>query len=147
MRLYEIVCAVRPDIAGDQLDTLSAKLKDIIEKRGGTIVVFDNWGMRKLAYPIDDYYDATYLLVQFSIQPEHITDIKRDLIVNDSLLRYLVIKLDKELGKKKERKKAPAPLSTEPSPNSSDDEANQQSSSLGKGGDSNDRPIENAGTE
>lgn len=144
MRLYEIVCAVRPDIAGEQLDTLSAKLKNTIEKRDGTIVVFDNWGMRKLAYPIDEYYDATYLLIQFSIQPEHITDIKRDLIVNDSLLRYLVIKLDKELGKKKERKKTiAAPSSAE---HSSNDDA-PESSSVEKGGDSDDRPIENAGTE
>lgn len=61
-----------------------------LEKHGGKIHAARRWDERRLAYPIQRRRRATYLLAYYEVPPEHITNLRRDFDLSESVLRYLI---------------------------------------------------------
>ena len=94
MRHYEIVALVHPN-QSDQLEEIVARYRKIVEDSGGSIHRYEDWGRRKLAYPIQKLYKAGYFLINIECEPTVKDEIENAFRYNDSIIRSLVIRKDK----------------------------------------------------
>ena len=94
MRNYEIVFLVHPD-QSDQTSSIISKLDKLIKDSGGYVHRSENIGNRKLAYPIQDQFKASYGLLNVECNQEAIDEIKNSFKFNDSIIRNIVLSTKK----------------------------------------------------
>ena len=90
MRHYEIVFLVHPD-QSDQTSSILSKLDKLVKDTGGTVHRIENIGNRKLAYPIQDQFKASYGLINIECNQEAVEEIKNSFKFNDSIIRNLIL--------------------------------------------------------
>ncbi|MCB2181498.1 MAG: 30S ribosomal protein S6 [Desulfobulbaceae bacterium] len=93
MRRYETISIIRPNIGEDEVKAISQKTADIIEGEGGTILNVDNWGLKKLAYPIKKEMQGYYVYTVFAGLPSSVMEMERIFRIDDRLLKYMTVKL------------------------------------------------------
>lgn len=98
MNSYETLYIVKPDVEEEARAALIAKFSDIITTNGGEIEKVDEWGMKKLAYAIDYITEGYYVLVNFKAAPELPQELERNFKINESIMRYMVIRRDEKQG-------------------------------------------------
>ncbi|MBR5720508.1 MAG: 30S ribosomal protein S6 [Bacteroidales bacterium] len=108
---YETVFIMTPVLSEDQMKETVEKFRRFLTERGAEFVHEENWGLRKLAYPIQKKSTGFYQLFEFKAEPDVIrpyeTEFKRD----ERIMRYLTVALDKyavAYNEKKRAKKASA---------------------------------------
>jgi len=96
MSNYEIVFLANPVLSDQQLDETSNKYLDFLKSKNSELINFESWGLKKLAYPIQNKTTAFYFLIE--IKTEEVAGLselellfKRD----ERVLRWLVTKMDK----------------------------------------------------
>ena len=94
MRNYEIVFLVHPD-QSDQTSSIISKLDKLIKDSGGNVHRSENIGNRKLAYPIQDQFKASYGLLNVECNQKAIDEIKNSFKFNDSIIRNIVLSTKK----------------------------------------------------
>ncbi len=94
MRDYELTYIVRPDISDDKVTAAIEQIQQLIVDQGNEVQRVDQWGRRRLAYPINDQREGHYVLLAVSINPDTIGEIERNLKLNDAILRYLLVRAD-----------------------------------------------------
>ena len=100
---YETVFILSITLGEDGITAMVQKFKDLIESNGGTIDSVDEWGKRRLAYPIKKQDDGYYTLINFKSAPEFTAELDRIYKITDGVLRSLIIK--KEIKTKIRTKK------------------------------------------
>tara|TARA_B100000029_G_scaffold134426_1_gene128747 strand:- start:1503 stop:1958 length:456 start_codon:yes stop_codon:yes gene_type:complete len=90
MRHYEIVFLVHPD-QSDQTQLVLNKFSSLVTDSGGKVHRSENIGRRKLAYPIQDQFKASYALINIECNAEVIEEIKSSFKFNDSIIRDLIL--------------------------------------------------------
>ena len=70
LRDYELVLIISPEVTDEDVPAALEKLSQFITDRGGTITEVNQWGRRKLAYPIKQFLEGNYVLTQFKIEPK-----------------------------------------------------------------------------
>ena len=90
MRNYEIVFLVHPD-QSDQTSPIISRLDKLVKESGGNVHRSENIGNRKLAYPIQDQFKASYGLLNIECNQETIDEIKNSFKFNDSIIRNLIL--------------------------------------------------------
>lgn len=93
MRHYEIVALVHPD-QSEQQDEIIDRYRRIVEDSGGTVHRCEDWGRRKLAYPIQKLFKAGYFLMNIECDPSVKEEIETVFRYNDSIIRSLVLRKD-----------------------------------------------------
>ena len=88
---YETVFILSTSLGEDGTTAMVQKFKDLIEANG-TIDSVDEWGKRRLAYPINKQDDGYYVLVNFTSAPEFTAELDRIYKITDGVLRSLIIK-------------------------------------------------------
>ncbi|WP_312693982.1 30S ribosomal protein S6 [Caproiciproducens sp.] len=88
---YETVFILSTKPGEDAVTALVQKFKDLIEANG-TIDSIDEWGKRRLAYPIKKQEEGYYTLVNFTSSPEFTAELDRIYKITDGVLRSLIIK-------------------------------------------------------
>ncbi|MEG1887410.1 MAG: 30S ribosomal protein S6 [Oscillospiraceae bacterium] len=88
---YEVVMLFSMKNGEESVNTLKEKFKELIEKNG-TIESVDEWGKRRLAYPINDELEAFYVLTNFESNTEFPAELDRVSKITDGVLRTMVIK-------------------------------------------------------
>ncbi len=96
MTNYETLYILKPDQEEEKKDALIAKFSEIITSNGGTITKTDEWGKRRLAYPIDYINDGYYVLTYFSANTELPAELERNFKISDDVIRYIVVNLDNQ---------------------------------------------------
>ena len=89
MTTYEILLLLDPEQAETRQDDIVARVRDLVEKSGGTWHSHDPWGRRRLAYPIAHKEEGVYHLVVFDADAETLEEISRVLKIDDAVLRHL----------------------------------------------------------
>jgi small subunit ribosomal protein S6 len=89
---YEILLMLDPEGAEAHQDDLIARMRDLVEKGGGTWRSHDAWGRRRLAYEIEKKPEGVYHLVVFQSGAETLDEISRVLKIDDGVLRHLATK-------------------------------------------------------
>jgi small subunit ribosomal protein S6 len=86
---YEILLMLDPEGAEAHQDDLIARVRDLVEKGGGTWRSHDAWGRRRLAYEIAKKPEGVYHLVVFESGAETLDEISRVLKIDDGVLRHM----------------------------------------------------------
>ncbi len=95
MNNYETLFVIKPELEEEATKANVQKFSDIITKNGGEIVSVDEWGKRKLAYPILDRTEGYYVLTTFKSEPTLPLELERNFKITEDIMRYLVKRLDK----------------------------------------------------
>ena len=93
VRTYELMVVLTPDIAEDQMPAAIERVSEHLTANGGEIselITTSPWGRRRLAYPIRDFRDGFYALYHFTLDPQRVGEVERDLRLNNQVLRSLV---------------------------------------------------------
>ncbi len=95
MRKYEVVMIFEPSLEEDKRNRLTERLQTIINDDGKVLEV-DEWGLRKLAYPINDIPEGYYVLTQFEGTPETVAELDRVIKIVDGVMRHMIVKTEDE---------------------------------------------------
>lgn len=105
MNTYEIAVLYHPDLEID-LEKATAKVEKILADNGAKITKTDNWGKRKLAYPIAKQEFAVYVFYTVDIPGENVAKIEQIFNITDEIIRFLLTKPDLKAIAKAEALKA-----------------------------------------
>ena len=94
MNYYETVYIIHPALQEGRLNDIVDKFQNKLKELKGKNLYVNNWGKKKLAYPIDKQKYGTYILCQYSLDGEHVKIISQDLELNPNILRFLTSKID-----------------------------------------------------
>ncbi|MEA5060095.1 MAG: 30S ribosomal protein S6 [Clostridia bacterium] len=90
MNKYEALYIVTPDLEDEAIKAIIEKFSGIIAANGGEVESTDEWGRKKLAYPIDYKTEGYYVLVNFAGAPELPRELERNFKNDEAVLRFLV---------------------------------------------------------
>lgn len=122
MNQYEIAVLYHPDLEID-LEKAESKLKKIIADNDGKIAKTDNWGKRKLAYPINKQDYAVYVFYTVDIPAENVQKVEQIFNITDEIIRFLISKPDlKAMAKAEALKEEKAKKAAERGDRGDDDE-------------------------
>lgn len=93
MREYELAILYHPDLEVD-LTKAEERVATIIKNNKGKIVESDNWGKRKLAYPIRKLEHAVYAFYTLELPAEQAQKVESTLNITDEVIRFLLVKID-----------------------------------------------------
>ncbi len=93
MNQYEIAVLYHPDLEID-LEKAAAKVEKIIADNGGKITNTDNWGKRKLAYPIAKNDFAVYVFYTVDMPGDGVAKVEQTFNITDEIIRFLITKPD-----------------------------------------------------
>ena len=92
---YETLFIVNPTIGDDEVKATAEKFIALIAENG-TLGEVNEWGKRKLAYPIDDMMEGYYILVNFTAPTEFPAELDRICNISDSVIRSLIVAKNEE---------------------------------------------------
>ena len=87
---YEAVYILDPALSEEQIAALVAKFKAVVEANG-TVSEIDEWGKRRLAYPINDLTEGHYVLMTFTAVPGLPAELDRVLKITEGVMRSMII--------------------------------------------------------
>ena len=90
---YELVFIISPEVTEENLDTTIESVRQFITGKGGIISDVEQWGKRRLAYPIKHFGEGSYVLLRFKLKPGHNKELDANLNISEDILRHLLIKL------------------------------------------------------
>lgn len=96
MRMYETIYIVQPDLGDEEIKALSTKVQDIVAANNGDFKRLEDWGTRKLAYPINKNPRGRYFYLRFDGDSALIAELERRLRLDDKVIRYQSVKLEQE---------------------------------------------------
>lgn len=99
MRTYELMFVVDPRVADEDVVTMTQEYKQMISAGGSEITQEEQWGRRKLAYPIEKLNEGKYVLLYISSQDgkTSLHEVEHRMRQNDKILRYLTVRTDEDL--------------------------------------------------
>lgn len=111
LREYEFTFVTKTDLSdGDKAKVLEG-YEQILGREGGEIIKKDDWGTKRLAYPIKKNFKGHYVFYDLASTPANIAECERLLKIDDNVLRHLVIKIKDDVdveARKAELSKAEA---------------------------------------
>ena len=94
MREYELVFIVHPDVDPEGLTAAIERVETLVERGGGKVAQVNPWGLRRLAYPIQDVWEGQYLLMRLELEPEAVAPLERGLGLAEGIIRHLIARVE-----------------------------------------------------
>ncbi len=95
MNRYETVFILNPVLSEDQVKEAVQKFEQLLTSKGGEFIAKEDWGLKKLAYPIQNKKSGFYHLFDFNAPGEAIDPFEIEFRRDERIMRYLTVKLDK----------------------------------------------------
>ena len=106
LKQYETVFIATPVLSDVQMKEAVAKYTGFITENGGKIVCQEDWGLKKLAYPIQKKTTGFYTLIEFQAEPEFIAKFETQFKRDERILRFQTVSMDKHAIAYAERRRA-----------------------------------------
>ncbi len=90
---YELVLIISPEVADEEVPDVITKLGELIKKIGGSVDEVNQWGRKKLTYPIKRCVEGNYVLAKLRLKPASTKELDANLRLSGEVLRHLLIKL------------------------------------------------------
>jgi small subunit ribosomal protein S6 len=108
-RDYELGMIVNPEASEEETRGVIDRVEQIVANHGGQVVRVNQWGRRRLAYPIERQRDGIYVFFDMILTPETVAELERTLRVSERVLRHMVRRRDpKAVQKEREEREARA---------------------------------------
>jgi small subunit ribosomal protein S6 len=120
--IYETTFIVNASLDDPQIDTIIDKVQEVITKNNGEIMELAKWGRKRFAYPIKKKNNGFYVVCEFKASGDLIARLERHFLLEENIIRFLIIGLDKKAlqarisGNDLMKLSAPATPSTSGSP-------------------------------
>lgn len=105
MSIYESIFIINANLTDEETANVVKKMQEIVAKLGGEMLKNEDWGKKKLAYEIKKQKRGHYAFFQFKGAPAIVTELERNYKLTDSVIKFLTVKLEKELRTKPEPRK------------------------------------------
>jgi small subunit ribosomal protein S6 len=105
-REYETIYILRPDVGNDAAEKIVERAKDVITRLDGTLTKLDNWGKRKLAYPIQKNSRGIFVYLKYVGFGDLVAELERNLRLLDEVVRFQTVLLQEDID--------PASVSVDP---------------------------------
>jgi small subunit ribosomal protein S6 len=105
MPIYESIFIINPNITDEETAGVIKKMQDVVAKQGGEMLKYEDWGKKKLAYEIKKQKRGHYAFFQFKAAPTAVSELERTYKLTDSVIKFITVKLEKELRLKPEPRK------------------------------------------
>ena len=96
MKNYELLTVFKPSLDSEELDKVVEKITEEIKSSKGSVVSVDKMGRKKLAYDVQGYRDGYFTNLIISLPAEAIVEFKRNLKLNDNVLRFMFMEVSKK---------------------------------------------------
>jgi len=96
LRYYETLFIVHPNYEQDRLNSVIKMVEDRIVELGGTILAADDWGKRRLAYPIEKQKSGSYVLMHFEANPSRVIELQKWFEIQAQILAQLIVRLEEK---------------------------------------------------
>ena len=106
LKQYETVFIATPVLSEPQMKEAVAKYLDLIKDNGGEVVYEQDWGLRKLAYPIQKKTTGFYHLIEFKAEPAFIAKLETQYRRDERIIRFLTFAMDKHAVAYAEKRRA-----------------------------------------
>lgn len=125
MNQYELAVLYHPDLEID-LEKATSRVEKIFADNGGKVVNTDNWGKRKLAYPIKKNESAVYVIYTVEFPAQNVRKVESTLNITDEVIRFLITKPDlKAIAKAEALKELKAKKAAERGETASDEKSEE----------------------
>ena len=114
-RDYEIGFILNPEVSEEQTRVILERIEQIVANYDGQVLKVNQWGRRKLAYPIEHHRDGFYVFIDTILTPETVAELDRTLKVSEEVLRHLIRRRDPK-AVQKEREARTAAAAAAPAP-------------------------------
>ncbi|MGQ9798494.1 MAG: 30S ribosomal protein S6 [Ignavibacterium sp.] len=104
--VYESAVLINAALEDNQIENVINRVKEFITTNGGQIRDFENWGRKRLAYPVKKAKIGYYAIFRFEAPGSIVSKLERFYNLDEHILRYLTIKLSKEALEQIEKNKA-----------------------------------------
>ena len=94
MRDYELTYIIKPDVDATNVHAIIERINGFITAEGGSITKLDQWGIRRLSYPINKYREGQYVFILTKLDAAAVIKIESRLRIQEDLLRYLMVKAE-----------------------------------------------------
>jgi small subunit ribosomal protein S6 len=94
VREYELTVIIHPDVAGEGITSVVEKIGGWIGANNGTVVRVDDWGHRRLQYPIQKQREGNYIFFLIELPGAAVSELERNLGLSEEILRYLIVRAD-----------------------------------------------------
>src|SRR6516164_4185451 len=104
-RDYELGFILNPEVNEEQTSAILERIEKIVNNNDGQVVKVNQWGRRRLAYPIEHHRDGNYVFIDMILTPETVIELDRTLKVSEEVMRHLVKRRDpKAVQKEREER-------------------------------------------
>ncbi|MFL5590282.1 MAG: 30S ribosomal protein S6 [Ktedonobacteraceae bacterium] len=124
-RDYELGFILNPEVSEEQTRAILGRVEQVVANYSGQIVRVNQWGRRRLGYPIEHHRDGFYVFIDMILTPESVIELDRTLKVSEEVLRHLIKRRDPKTVQK-EREARAATVATAPAPTAPEAEAEPQ---------------------
>jgi len=93
---YESVIIFSATLEDNTMEAAIKRIREFITSNGGTIDDFENWGRKRLAYPIQKSKSGYYIIFRFTALRSLIALLERTFKLDETIIRYLTVVLDKK---------------------------------------------------
>ena len=108
-RDYELGFILNPEVSEEQTGAILERIEKIVKNYDGQVVKVNQWGRRRLAYPIEHHRDGNYVFIDMILTPETVLELDRTLKVSEEVMRHIVKRRDpKAVQKEREEREARA---------------------------------------
>lgn len=104
--VYESAILVNAALDDQQIETILTKVKDFIVNNGGQIREFENWGRKRLAYPVEKSKIGYYAIFRFDAPSDIVSKLERTYSLDEQILRFITLKLNNDALEQLEKNKA-----------------------------------------
>ncbi len=106
-RDYELGFILNPEVSEEQTRAILERIEQIVKNYDGQVVKVNQWGRRRLAYPIEHHRDGYYVFIDMILTPETVLELDRTLKVSEEVMRHMVKRRDpKTVQKEREEREA-----------------------------------------
>jgi small subunit ribosomal protein S6 len=99
MRRYELMLILSAEADDKAVEGVIERIRQSIAPSGGEVGKTDRWGRRRLAYEINRMTEGSYLIVEFTADPGHVTELERILTLADEVVRFKTMVLPEKRAK------------------------------------------------
>ncbi len=111
---YETVFIATPVLSETQMKELVGKFKSLLKDNKGEMIHEEDWGLRKLAYPIQKKSTGFYYLLEYKSEGEFIEKLETEFRRDERIIRFLTVKMDKYAIEYSEKRKTKKETTQEP---------------------------------
>ena len=95
MKKYELLTIIKPNMDAEEADKVVARIEESIKALGGSVSATEKLGRKKLAHDIQNFRDGHYVTQKIELAPDKVAELKRQLRLNENVLRIMFMDVAK----------------------------------------------------